>query len=244
MVSIVMPVYNGASFMAETLRSVFAQTYGDFQLIVIDDGSTDCSAAIATSTGDPRVTFLPYASNTGIAATVNRGIRASEPSRPFVAFVAADDLLTPDSIARRLDAIGLYDLVCAQSMNIGPTMTFDEFVQQPRRPPTRLRTFYGATIMMRRDVFTRFGLFEESLRHKEDREMWVRLFGRDKTRTDRATFLRLSDVLAARRVHTGCHQATWKRATGEPWRLEIETRFEQLVQLREYNPTAGVELLQ
>jgi glycosyltransferase involved in cell wall biosynthesis len=92
-VSVCLPVYNGERFLAETIRSVLDQTYRDFELVVLDNGSTDQSGAIARSFGDPRIRVernretLPQAENWNRVVELARG--------PLIKVVCADDLLHP-----------------------------------------------------------------------------------------------------------------------------------------------------
>jgi len=74
-ISVIMPVYNGAAFIRQTIDSVLAQTFQDFEFIIIDDCSTDSSAGIVASHQDPRIRFLKNEHNLGISETTNRGIK-------------------------------------------------------------------------------------------------------------------------------------------------------------------------
>jgi glycosyltransferase involved in cell wall biosynthesis len=101
LVSVVIPCYNGARFLRETLASVLAQTRPVLEVIVVDDGSTDESAAIAESFGSPvRVIRQP---NQGEAVARNRGI--DESKGEWVAFLDADDLWEPEKTARQLASL-------------------------------------------------------------------------------------------------------------------------------------------
>ena len=77
--SVLMSVFNGAEFLAASLDSVLAQTFGDFEFIIIDDGSTDRSAEIVAGYSDPRIVLIRQ-ENRGIAAALNRGLELAEAS--------------------------------------------------------------------------------------------------------------------------------------------------------------------
>jgi len=96
-VSVIIACYNGERFLRETLESVFAQTLQDLEIILVDDGSTDSTASMASQVVDPRFSYM-YQANQGPAAARNEGLKAS--CAPFVAFLDADDLWQPDMLGR------------------------------------------------------------------------------------------------------------------------------------------------
>src|SRR5919201_1733113 len=98
-VSVVIAVYNGARWIAETLDSVLAQSFPRFEVIVVDDGSTDATPAVAASYGD-RVRYLRQ-DNGGQPSARNAGIRAARGS--YIAFVDADDLWVPTKLQMQVD---------------------------------------------------------------------------------------------------------------------------------------------
>ncbi|GJG86393.1 hypothetical protein tb265_15740 [Gemmatimonadetes bacterium T265] len=95
-VSVVTPCFNGARFLAETTRSVQAQTLTDWEHIVVDDGSTDASAdlALALAAAEPRMLVVRQAKR-GVAAARNRGVHAASPESAYLLFLDADDCLEP-----------------------------------------------------------------------------------------------------------------------------------------------------
>ena len=100
-VSIVIPCYNSARFLADTLESAFTQSYPHTEIIVIDDGSTDGTPELIRSYGDRvRAEFGP---NRGASAARNRGTELARGE--FIQYLDSDDLLTPDAIARRVAAL-------------------------------------------------------------------------------------------------------------------------------------------
>ena len=73
-ISVIMPAYNAERYIREAIDSILRQTWSDFELIIIDDGSTDSTAAIIAGYTDNRIRFCPNAQNMGVAATLNRGL--------------------------------------------------------------------------------------------------------------------------------------------------------------------------
>jgi len=99
-VSVIIPAYNAAGFISETLQSVFAQTYRDFEIIVVNDGSPDTAAleAVLRPFAD-RLVYLPQ-ENRGVSAARNTGIRAARGR--YVAFLDSDDLWEPEFLAAQM----------------------------------------------------------------------------------------------------------------------------------------------
>ncbi|KEO72595.1 glycosyltransferase family 2 protein [Anditalea andensis] len=96
-VTVLMPVYNGAEFLRETIDSILSQTYEVFEFLIINDGSTDDSEEIILSYDDPRIVYLKNESNIGIIDTLNRGLDHSRSK--YIIRMDADDLALPHRIA-------------------------------------------------------------------------------------------------------------------------------------------------
>jgi len=100
LVSVVIPVYNGERYLAKAITSVLDQTYKNFELIVVDDGSTDKSATIARSFNDDRIRYL-YQSNGGASKARNLGVAASRGT--VIAYLDSDDAWLPRKLERQVD---------------------------------------------------------------------------------------------------------------------------------------------
>ena len=96
MISVVIPLYNKERQIAHTLRSVFAQTFQDFEVVIVDDGSTDGSVAEVEKFTDSRIRLIRQV-NAGVAAARNRGIE--EAQGELIAFLDADDEWKPEYLA-------------------------------------------------------------------------------------------------------------------------------------------------
>ncbi|MBI5948599.1 MAG: glycosyltransferase family 2 protein [Chloroflexi bacterium] len=170
LVSVVIPVYNGERFLGEAIESVCWQTYRKFEVIVVDDGSTDGSAAIARAAAG--VTCIQQ-ENRGLAGARNTGIRAA--LGQLVALLDADDIWTPDKLARQVEWMG-----AAPGFEYTTTLSL-EFVEDGSPPPPVFRpeavgkpsmTQLPSTWVVRREAFQAVGLFDESYRYAEDVE-WL-----------------------------------------------------------------------
>ena len=116
-VSVLLPVRDGARTLALAMLSVLEQSFGDFELLVLDDGSVDASPDIALSFGDPRVRLLRDRTKRGLAARLNQGIAAA--AGRYIARMDADDVCFPERFGRqlaRLNAESSLDLVACRAL--------------------------------------------------------------------------------------------------------------------------------
>lgn len=213
-VSVIVPNFNYAQYLGACIESVLAQTYGDFELIVVDDGSSDGSPQIARNFTDPRVRVIVQA-NAGVSAARNRGVQAS--SGRWIAFLDSDDLWTPDSLRLRVEAseaaYGTDDrpiFTCGQSLRVPRYTTVADIPQLMALEPDG-RRFNMSTILTERGIFEKLGWFREDIRYREDKELWYRLVGkayfksypRDPTLLDlsRINLVWITDLCALYRKH-------------------------------------------
>ena len=99
-ISVIMPVYNVERFVADAVRSVLAQSFEDFELLIIDDVSPDSSIAICLSFDDPRIRIIRHRQNRGLAGARNTGIRHAEGD--FLAFIDSDDCWHAEKLKRHV----------------------------------------------------------------------------------------------------------------------------------------------
>ncbi len=180
-ISVVMPNYNGAKYLAEAIASVLAQTYGDFELLVLDDGSTDGSVAIARGFDDPRVKVHAL-EHAGLAATLNRGIALAQGA--LIARMDSDDIARPNRFALQvayLDAHPEVALVGGQVRLLFADGRVAEAETVPcnsaQLAPTLLDSccIYHPTVMVRTEVLRAVGGYRSSFSRAEDYDLWLRL---------------------------------------------------------------------
>ncbi len=184
MVSVVVPIYNAATHIAQTLRSVLNQSLDDWELIAVDDGSTDGSLAIVSRLfgDDPRI-HLVTQPNAGVSVARNRGVALSR--APLIAFLDADDLWHPDKLLRHVD-------YHAHQAEVGVSFARVEFLS-PEGTPTGLlaalpRASYRpvdflcenptnttSNWVLRREVFSSVGGFVSDMSYSEDLEWLLRV---------------------------------------------------------------------
>ena len=164
LVSVIMPVHNGERYLAEAVESVLGQSYTPFELIVMDDGSTDRSAQIAQGFG-PAALRYHYQVNAGQSAARNRGVQLA--TGPLLAFLDHDDYWAPEKLALQVAVLSNAPSVEAVFGHVR------QFVSPDVEPAAAARVRYHAEIMpghvpgtmlIRREVFDRVGLFDARLR--------------------------------------------------------------------------------
>lgn len=175
LVSIVMPVYNGERFIGEAIRSVIHQQYIFWELIIINDGSTDNTKNIILGISDERIKYFEQ-SNRGTSAARNLGIR--EMKGQYFCCLDADDVMPPNSLASRLKVFE-YDMmtkfvdgkVCVYDSTLKSKLSewSPSFRGRPFHQLVRLngRCFFGPTWMIKLDQHFRLA-FDENLSHGED----------------------------------------------------------------------------
>lgn len=182
-VSVLLPVHDGAAYLREAVASVLGQTLHDFELIVIDDCSTDASPAIVESFGDPRIRLVRATERLRICRALNLGIQHARGR--FLARMDADDLCRSRRLRQQVDFLNRHPNVgfCG-----GWVRRFGEqqAAQTYRRPVgcARVRAFavfdnpmVHSTVMLRRDVLRRSGVgYRDDCADAEDYDLWSRLF--------------------------------------------------------------------
>jgi glycosyltransferase involved in cell wall biosynthesis len=180
-VSVIIPVYNGAATIGRALQSVFDQTFADFEIVVVDDGSTDRTRAIVEQFGD-RVGLVEQA-NCGPSAARNNGARHS--SGEFLAFLDADDEWLPRKLEQGVAAmLADPDAALVYSDMIVVNEAGEEFRRSQIRPDTahapsmdemltQIWPIMPSTVLLRRAAFDRTGGFCEQLRGPEDIHFWL-----------------------------------------------------------------------
>lgn len=99
-ISVIMPAYNASAYIAEAIESIFAQTYTDFEFIIINDGSTDATEKIISSYKDPRIIYIKNEKNIGLIASLNKGLDIVKGS--FIARMDADDIALPQRFEKQV----------------------------------------------------------------------------------------------------------------------------------------------
>lgn len=105
-ISVCIPVYNGEAYLAQTIRSVLDQTYSDFELVIIDNASTDSTVSIVRSFDDSRIRLIQNETNVGMVGNWNNCLRYG--TCEYMQLLCADDLLTPDNFQKKVEILEDY----------------------------------------------------------------------------------------------------------------------------------------
>ena len=181
-VSVIIPAYNSAAYTVETVESVLAQTYRDFEVIVVDDGSTDTTReTLAAYTG--RIQYV-YKDNGGACSARNEGIRRARGE--YLACLDCDDLWLPEKLEHSLPVLeqdpGM-GFMCTPCYTIGPA---GELVGEVRYPFDQRNAYLNLlmenyvlapTVVVRRSCLEQAGFFDESIFIPADWDLWLRLAG-------------------------------------------------------------------
>ena len=186
-VSVVLPTYNSAHFLGTAIQSVLGQTFQDWELIVVDDGSTDNTRDVVAAFLDPRIRYV-HQENRGAPAALNAGLRLARGA--YVAFLGADDRWLAQKLAlqvAQLDGLPLKVAMVYADLHLvslEDNTVLGRFLDG-REPPrgrvlSQLVRTEGSFIhpcasLIRREVFDRVGLFDESLKTHEDWDLWIRI---------------------------------------------------------------------
>ncbi|MGH8676596.1 MAG: glycosyltransferase family 2 protein [Burkholderiales bacterium] len=201
-VTVLTPVFNGGRFLRSAIESVLRQTFADFELLVIDDGSTDGSADIVRSFSDPRIRLLQLPTNKGLVFAVNLGLR--EARAPLVARLDADDLAMPERLERQLaflDAnppiavVGSWVALIDETDRAFMTSKFPVAPQEIYRALLVQNCLNHSCATFRKAAVESVGGYRAlSAGHPEDYDLWLRL-------AERFELANLPEVLGCYRIH-------------------------------------------
>jgi glycosyltransferase involved in cell wall biosynthesis len=180
-ITVVLPVYNHERYVKQALHSIFAQDFSDFEIVAVDDGSTDASLQMLDRYRS-RIKVI-HGTHGGPAAARNRALAASDSQ--YVAFMDADDTCEPQRLRLQLEKLERESLDLVAS-----GLSFMDALGQPMAGgwtcPSHARNDYWGSllernwigtpsVMLRREILDSAGLFDESFTHSEDYDLWLRI---------------------------------------------------------------------
>ena len=238
-VSVIIPTYNRGWILREAIDSVLAQDYTDYELIVVDDGSTDNTREILDSYG--RDIIVLQQPNKGVSAARNRGI--AESRAQLVALLDSDDIWLPQKLTRQVaffksnpDA-----LICQteetwvrNGVRVNPKKRHHKFSGMIFEPSLALCLVSPSAVMIRKTLFDTVGLFDESLPACEDYDLWLRV-------SCRYPVFLIDEPLI---IKHGGHEDQLSKAAGlDKFRIQALTKIVKSGQLSESQTRAALQTL-
>jgi glycosyltransferase involved in cell wall biosynthesis len=179
-VSVIIPTYNRVWVIKEAIDSVLAQDYTEFELIVVDDGSTDHTSDVLDAYGN--VIKVLSQKNKGVSAARNRGI--AEATGKFIAFLDSDDLWHPQKLSAQINFFNQTPdaLICQteevwirNGLRVNPKERHKKPSGMIFKPSLKLCLVSPSAVMIQRNLFDRVGAFDETLPACEDYDLWLRI---------------------------------------------------------------------
>lgn len=199
-VTVLMPVYNAEKYIGGAVDSILHQTFRDFELLIINDGSTDATQTVLESYTDPRIRIIVHKKNSGIVRRLNEGISLSK--GVYIARMDADDVALPMRLEKQVAYMDKHPAVavCGTWLKV----ISDTKVEIWKAPTTHdeiqsLMLFHAAifhpTVIMRTKTIKRYNLrYSQSYHYSEDYELWVRI-------ANYSRLANLPEVLLHRRIN-------------------------------------------
>lgn len=185
--SVVIPLYNKEKYIAQTLENVLKQRFTDFEIIVVNDGSTDASGKIVKSLSDARISYFSTA-NHGAAAARNFGIEKS--TAPYIAFLDADDLWMQNHLEElkklidRFPQAGMYcnryQLIFENGSTYQPSFygiddTYEGVVEDYFAASLHYAVASSISVAVPKSIFSEIGNFKKYISSGQDTDMWIRI---------------------------------------------------------------------
>lgn len=185
-VSVLMPVFNAEKYLAEAIDSIISQTWEDWELVIINDGSTDSSLSIVESYTDKRILLINNELNLGLIKTLNKGIELCKGE--YIARMDADDVAHPERLQKQVSFLdqNRNHILCGTNAQI--INNKGEIVGKIMNPTSNTllqisllftNPFIHPSMMIRKSAF-KDNLFDEKALHVEDFELWTRLASKGK----------------------------------------------------------------
>lgn len=183
-VSVILPTYNRADILGDAVRSVLAQTYEDFELLIVDDASTDNTDDIVAEFGDSRIQYLKHDINRGASAARNTGIEAARGS--YIAFQDSDDEWFSEKLAKQMSVFdrsssevgvvytGIWRTVNGEKRYL-PYPAIDPKEGDIQDSIQRQNFIPVQVAVVRRECFERVGTFDEETPPIDDWDLWLRI---------------------------------------------------------------------
>ena len=176
--SVILPVYNGERYLKLAIDSILSQTYQYFELIILNDGSTDGSERIIKSYNDSRIVYVKK-DNSGLADTLNIGWRMAK--YDWIARMDADDIAFPNRFEEQVKYLNdKIDIIGSAAVLINEFGDEKGFIKLPMSKSEIIKKgktpFVHPTVIIRKSILAKLGGYDTNLRRSEDLNLWMRYF--------------------------------------------------------------------
>lgn len=180
LITVIIPSYNRANFIEETLQSVLNQTFKDYEVIIVDDGSADNTLEVLREyEANPKVCIYSQ-ENKGCPAALNFGIKMAKGK--YICWLSSDDLWYTDKLEKQIELFLKNDHLGMIYTDVDIIDENGSIIQKHYKAagidmplPARIRFINGCSTMIKRECFEVVGMFDESLKHCHDSDMWFRI---------------------------------------------------------------------
>lgn len=182
-ISVILPTYNCANFLPHSIQSILSQTYNSYEIIVVDDGSTDNTKEVLNPFMQ-RINYIKLEQNKGLPAARNIGIKSAQGK--YIAFIDADDIWLPEKLQTDIEYLETYpeiSMVYSKHINIGENGRPIDGDTRKRLPSGNIfiqlfseqNFIITSSVVVKKDVFETTGLLDEQLFNCQDWDMWLRI---------------------------------------------------------------------
>jgi glycosyltransferase involved in cell wall biosynthesis len=185
-VAVIIPTYNRAAMLERAVRSVLGQTFRDFEVVVVDDGSTDGTADLTiVKHPDPRLRSIKLPENRGVSHARNAGVKAT--SAPWLAFLDSDDEWLPEKLEKQVrwtiehpdrPIVQTREIWIRHGRRVNPPKTHEKFEGDLFAASLERCMVTPSSVMLQRALFEETGGFNESFTACEDYDLWLRVASR------------------------------------------------------------------
>ncbi len=228
-VTVLMAVYNGELYLRETIESILAQGFPDFEFLIINDGSTDSTQEIIQSYDDPRIRLINNEHNLGLTRSLNKGLELAKGE--FIARQDGDDISEPERLAKQVAFLETHPEVALVGTWYKEIDAQGNLIRECNLPCdcTQIRwyllfycQFVHSAVMLRKStVLEKIGFYNEALSYSMDYELWLRI-------ARHLPVANLGEYLVKLRINPHSMTETYGERTLEGYRIRIATLVDLL----------------
>ena len=177
-ISVILSVYNGEKYLREAIESILNQTFGDFEFIIVNDGSTDSSREIIQSYNDKRIKILNNEKNIGLTRSLNKALKQARGK--YIARQDADDISLPNRFKEQIKYFFEHPEVALLGTSIYIIDEYGKIVgkkialKNPGNELLKTNQFSHGSVMFKKEVINRLGGYNELFIYRQDYELWLR----------------------------------------------------------------------